>query len=296
MAAWVRAKVEQGSNGGARWEQAARPLPAVLRPWVTKCAGYGEWAGEPIARREVPLPRVVVILEIDTPIRLHDPADEAKLTTFRGGFVAGLDDRSTLTTHDGIQRGIQIDLAPTAARRCFDRPMSELLGQVVPLVDLLPRAERHLCERLAELRDWDARLEVVEALLAQRITACRADTRVAEWATRRIEACGGALDLNMLARELGYSSKHVISLFHEHVGMTPKRFARVVRFDRLARHLRRGGAGSWAELAARFGWFDQAHLSNDVKRMTRGSPSELRKLLAGPAGVNFFQDAPGDAA
>ncbi|HKO49663.1 MAG TPA: helix-turn-helix domain-containing protein [Polyangiaceae bacterium] len=296
MVVSARAKVERGSSGTARWELAARPLPAVLRPWVTKCDGYGEWSGAPVARREIPMPRVVVILEFDTPIGLHDPADEAKRTTFKGGFVAGLDDRSTLTTHDGIQRGIQIDLTPTAARRCFDRPMSELLGQVVPLVELLPRAERHLCERLAALPDWDARLEIVEALLAERITACRADTRVAEWATRRIEACGGGLDLNTLARELGYSPKHVISLFHEHVGMTPKRFARVVRFDRLARHLRSGGTGSWAELAARFGWFDQAHLSNDVKRMTRGSPSELRELLAGPAGVNFFQDASGNAA
>lgn len=246
-------------------------------------------------RRELPLPRVVMILEIDTPIGLHDPADEAKVRTFKGGFVAGLDDRSTLTTHAGVQRGMQIDLTPTAARRCFDLPMSELLGQAVPLVDLLPRSERYLCERLAGLPDWDARLEVVESMLAQRITACRADTRIAEWAWRRIEACGGALDLKTLARELGYSSKHVISLFHEHVGMTPKRFARVVRFDRLARHLRSGGAGSWAELAARFGWFDQAHLSNDVKRMTRGSPSELRELLGGPAEVHFFQDAAGDA-
>jgi AraC-like DNA-binding protein len=287
----ARAKVEQGSNGGVRWEMAARPLPAVLRPWVTKCDGYGEWAGEPVARREVPGPRVVVILEIGAPIRVHDPIDEGKLTTFTGGFVAGLDDRSTLTTHDGVQRGIQIDLTPTAARRCFDRPMSELLGRVVSLVDLLPRSERHLCERLAELGDWDARLEVVETLLAERITACRADTRVAEWATRRIEACGGALDLDALARELGYSSKHVISLFHEHVGMTPKRFARVVRFDRLVRHLRSGGAGSWAELAARFGWFDQAHLSNDVKRIVGVSPSKAREMLAGPAVVNFFQDA-----
>jgi AraC-like DNA-binding protein len=287
----ARAKVEQGSDGGVRWERAARPLPAVLRPWVTQCDGYGEWAGEPVARLEMPGPRVVVILEIGAPIRVHDPADPAKLTTFAGGFVAGLDDRSTLTTHDGIQRGIQIDLTPTAARRCFDRPMSELRGQVVPLVDLLPRSERHLCERLAALGDWDARLEAVESLLAERITACRADTRLAEWATRRIEACGGALDLDTLARELGYSSKHVISLFHEHVGMTPKRFARVVRFDRLVRHLRGGGAGSWAELAARFGWFDQAHLSNDVKRIVGVSPSEAREKLAGPVGVNFVQDA-----
>src|SRR6478736_1537 len=296
MAASVRAKVEQGSSGGAHWELAVRPLPAALRPWVSKCAGYGEWAGAPVVRREMPLPRVVVILEIDTPIRVHHSADEAKASSFNGGFVAGLDDRSTLTTHDGIQRGIQIDLTPTGARRCFDLPMSELHGQVVSLVDLLPRAERPLCERRAECRDWDARRALGEGLMGQRITACRADTRVAEWAIRRIEAGGGALDLKTLARELGYSPKHVISLFHEHVGMTPKRFARVVRFDRLARYLRSGGTGSWAELAARFGWFDQAHLSNDVKRMTRGSPSRLRELVAGPAAVNFFQDASGDPA
>ena len=44
-----RAKVEQASNGGARWELATRPLPAVLVPWVSKCAGYGEWAGRCLA-------------------------------------------------------------------------------------------------------------------------------------------------------------------------------------------------------------------------------------------------------
>ncbi len=196
----VRAHLERGSSGNVRWELAARPLPAVLRPWVSKCAGYGEWAPETIVRRELPLPRVVLILELDTPIRVHDPADEAKASSFKGGFVVGLDDRSTLTAHDGVQRGIQIDLTPVAARRCFDLPLSELLGQVVPLVELLPRGERHTCEQLATLPDWDARLEHVETLLARRITACRADTRVAEWATRRIEACGGTLDLSTLAR------------------------------------------------------------------------------------------------
>jgi AraC-like DNA-binding protein len=88
----------------------------------------------------------------------------------------------------------------------------------------------------------------------------------------------------------------VIALFHEHVGMTPKRFARIVRFDRLVRHLRGGGEGSWAELAARFGWFDQSHLANDVKRIVGVPPSQARELLTGPPGVNSFQDEAGSAA
>jgi AraC-like DNA-binding protein len=113
---------------------------------------------------------------------------------------------------------------------------------------------------------------------------------------RRIESCGGGLDLRTLARELGYSQKHVIALFHEHVGMTPKRFARILRFDRLVRHLRSGGQGSWAELAARFGWFDQSHLANDVKRIVGVPPSQARELLGGPAGVSSFQDEAGSAA
>ena len=126
MVVSVRAKVERGSSGAARWELAARPLPAVLRPWVTKCDGYGEWAGAPVARREVPMPRVVVILELDAPIGVHDPADEARRTTFKGGFVAGLDDRSTLTTHDGIQRGMsRLDSGTSTSFHPDDEPEAE---------------------------------------------------------------------------------------------------------------------------------------------------------------------------
>src|SRR5688572_26941152 len=106
MAPARRARIEQFESPGTSWEMAARPLPAVLRPWVTKCEGYAEDAGQPVARREMPGPRIVLIIEIGAPIRVHDPADERRARTFSGGFVAGLDERSTLTAHAGAQRGI----------------------------------------------------------------------------------------------------------------------------------------------------------------------------------------------
>jgi AraC-like DNA-binding protein len=275
-----RATVRRFDNQGVRLEMAARPRPDALRPWVQKCAGYVETATGPLARTELPGPSVVVIIELGPPLRLHDPVDSSRAVCFAGGFAAGLDERPTLTTHDGFQAGVQVNLSPVAARRFFDLPMSELTGRTVSLRDLLPREHATLAERLAELADWDARLDVVEALLARRIAASPARTDVVTWACDRIERAP-AVELKTLARELGYSQKHVIDLFRQHVGMPPKQFSRIVRFDRLVQHLRGGGRGSWAELAARFGWYDQAHLSSDVKRITGVPPSRARALLLG---------------
>jgi hypothetical protein len=54
-------------------------------------------------------------------------------------------------------------------------------------------------------------------------------------------------------------------------------------------------AEPWAELAARFGWFDQAHLANDLKRIVGMPASQARSAIVGPAAdVNFFQDPGSD--
>ena len=181
---------------------AARPTPDVLRPWVRQCCGYVETATGPVARTELPKPAVIVIIEIGPPLRLHEHLDPSRATHFPGGFVAGLDERPTLTTHDGFQTGVQLSLSPIAARRFFDVPMSELAGRTVSLRDPLPWEERTLAERLAELPDWDARLDAVEALLARRIAASPARTDIVAWACDRIERTP-AVELKTLAREVG---------------------------------------------------------------------------------------------
>ena len=99
------------------------------------------------------------------------------------------------------------------------------------------------------------------------------------WAYREIERHGGAIDVRGLARELGYSQKHVIALFRDHVGLPPKLLARIVRFDRLMTHLRGGGTGTWADLAATFGYYDQSHLVRDVRQFTGSTPTAARASL-----------------
>ena len=174
---------------------------------------------------------------------------------------------------------------PIGARLFFGVPMTELTGRVVALRDLLPKEHANLAERLEGLPSWDARFDLVEQILGERIAAESLQIKVVSWAFRRIEGCGGAIDVGALAREMGYSPKHVIDLFREHVGVAPKLLARIVRFDRLIQHLKADASRPWAEVAIEAGYYDQAHLARDVKQFGGTTPTSVRAALIDLAGL-----------
>src|SRR4051794_39200912 len=124
-------RIERGSSPGASWEIATRPPPPELSRFVSTITGYDERTVTPLARHELPGPKVTVIFELGRDLRVDGVR--------HGGFVAGLDRKATLTEHDGCQSGFQIDLTPTAARRLFRVDLDELAFRVVPLADILPR-------------------------------------------------------------------------------------------------------------------------------------------------------------
>ena len=279
------AQILRGELGGSRWELAVRAPSARLAAYTGSLMGYDERTPGPLRRRELPGPRVVLIFEIGPPIRVASHDDPQRGERFTGGFAAGLHDGHTMCHHDGHQRGIQVDLTPLGARRLFGMPMSELTSRVVSLRDLLPREHAHLCEQLAERKTWDARLDLVEDVLATRIEACSIDLRIASWALRRIEERGGAVDIRALARELGYSHEHVIRTFRDHVGIPPKLFARIVRFDRLVQRIKEGGDVRWPSLAQDLGYYDQSHLVLDVKQFTGVTPTQARGEIVDLAAI-----------
>jgi AraC-like DNA-binding protein len=275
----ARARVVRGALDGAHWEVATRPVEGALAPYVHEFAGYEETRDGALRRKELPRPRVVLILELGPRLAVGRAAPGSKAQRYAGGFVAGLDDAPTLTEHAGFQRGVEVNLTPIGARLFFGLPMSELAGRVVALPDLLPPEERDLAARLGELATWDARFDHLERVLRRRIAAARADTAVVAWALRAIEAGGGDVNITALARSLGYSPKHTIRLFREHAGVPPKLFARLVRFDRLVQRLKAGTPASWARLAGELGYYDQAHLARDVKQFAGTTPTGVKALL-----------------
>lgn len=98
-------------------------------------------------------------------------------------------------------------------------------------------------------------------------------------AVAALEASGGALRVETLADSLGVSRQYLAAQFRDHVGLSPKLFARICRF-RSARAAALASASSqacqrghdWATLALDNGYFDQSHLIRDFQDFTGASP------------------------
>lgn len=266
------------------WVKAEPAKP--LRPWlVGGYTGYVESSRDRVRRRELPFPGVPLIVSFGDEIAVSGPGGVSSRPHLVS-FLAGLSDGPAITEHGGRQAGIQVNLTPLAAYRLLRMPMSELTNQVVGLDDLVGGVGVEFGERLAELSSWPARFELLNAELGRRLEQGPPVSPDTAWAYRELSQCDGDMRIAELSSRIGCSRRHLASRFRQQVGMTPKAFARILRFHRVVRAVREGVSGGWADMAADAGYYDQPHLNREFLALAGVTPAGHRQaLLPGGAGV-----------
>ena len=268
------------------WEMWSRDAAPALRPHVIGYAGYREWGSEGFRRLETPSGEVHVILSFGPRIR----ADGELVRS----FVAAPHTRPAIVESFEEQHCVEIRLTPLGAHLVLGVPLDELADRTTPVEDVWD--EHRLIDRLQDLPTWDARFDLLDRVLAERLATARppAPEVVGAWA--RLVASHGAVPVGRLVRDSGWSRRHFAKRFAAQVGLTPKTFARVLRFDRAKARLEEPFT-SLAEVALDCGYYDQAHFNRDFRAFAGCTPTQLldRRLPAGYA-VTSVQDAKGEAA
>lgn len=118
-------------------------------------------------------------------------------------------------------------------------------------------------------------LSALEALAETALDAPDSVRRLA----RFIHETDGASPLNKA--DLGVSAKHAAMMFRRVVGCSPKYFAQTVRINRVLAALSQGDSGTLADIAARFGFFDQSHLVRSVRQFHKRTPSSFTEPVEG---------------
>lgn len=275
------------------WEMVSQAAAPRLRRHVLGYCGYEEETVGFTRRRELPSGEVVLIIGFGPTLETNYPQRAPDHTSTHRSFVAGVHETHCLVTTPGNQAGIQLNLTPLGAHLLLGLPMHELTNRVVELDDLLGADGELLVERLHDAPDWQARFAILDDVLVRRLDAARPASPDVAWAWRRLVETGGRLPVGELCEELGCSRKHMLRRFNEQIGVAPKTFARVLRFQRAVHMLghRDGvswvdahelGAGrrmSWGEIALECGYFDQAHMNRDFRQFAGASPGELAASL-----------------
>jgi AraC-like DNA-binding protein len=209
--------------------------------------------------------------------------------------AAGLDTRPARIEHQGRQAGLQLDLTPAGSRALFGVPAAALAACAVHLEEVLGPAATELAERLTAAGGWPARLQVLDDVLLTVLGRRGAAVRSAQdtppevdLAWRRIVASGGAVPVEQLAREVGWSRRHLSERMRRETGLPPKALARLVRFEGVRRELALPVRPPLAQLALKCGYADQAHMTREFTDLAGCSPlrwlaeEELPLLQDGP--------------
>lgn len=153
----------------------------------------------------------------------------------------------------------------------FGPPAGDLVEPVIGLDALWGRPGQQVRERLLDQPGPVAMLGEMERILLEHVVRpLQSDPALAAAAT----ALDGGSPVHRVVDLVGTTSSTLARRFRHGIGLGPKTFARIRRLQRVLGAC--GPGADWAELAARHGFFDQAHLINDFRELTGLTPTAYR--------------------
>ena len=214
---------------------------------------------------------LVVNLKHDE-IHIHDPEQPERYRRFSGAVFSGTYSRSFVCNalqHEAIM-GVHFKLG--GAFPFLDTKLSELTNAHANLGDLWGRPGLELRERLCTVTIPRQRFRIMENALRARLHDTIASDIQLKFALERFCNGGTGASIRDVARELSLSQRRFIQMFSSQVGLTPKLFCRILRFQRARVLAEKHEAPDWAELAATCGYFDQSHLIKDFQEFSGSTP------------------------
>lgn len=211
----------------------------------------------------------------DHPLRLLDDVDGASGHTIGHAVVGGARASFYVREVANPAWSVGAQLGPGAAELLFGMPAGKLADRHIPLDDLWGRSAERVREQLFEARHPERQLDLLESLLAARLPTVRGLHPAVAQALAQFRT---APDVRAAVDATGYSHRRFTALFREGVGMTPKRFCRVLRFQRVLGRVAEDPTAAWADLALDAGYSDQSHFNREFREFAGITPGEYRSV------------------
>jgi AraC-like DNA-binding protein len=210
-------------------------------------------------------------------LRICDPWQPATSARFSGAIVSR--PSATPFVSDAAQEAsiLGVNIRIGGAFALFGPAAVEPGGTHLNLADVWGPRTADLQERLAGAATPRQRVELLERALLARLARRRAHHPAVRVGLGRLGCPGGRT--REVARAAGLGERRFGELFKSEIGIGPKAFGRIRRFQGAFARVRQGDTPDWARLAADSGYFDQSHMIRDFVEFSGLSPARYLRWL-----------------
>jgi AraC-like DNA-binding protein len=238
--------------------------------------------------RVFPNGQLEIIIHLGEPYRLVEGEKaEPCATACIGGIQLG---PMVVEALPGPNRVLGVRLTPAGAYALLARPLYELNGLTVDLRDVAGRAAGVLAERCHDAGSAEDCLRIAERWVSERVARSPGVDPPIAWTAAQIERRGGAVSIAELRERTGLTRTRLATGFREQIGVAPKLYARILRFQR-ALALVGEGAASLADVALAAGYYDQPHMNADFRELSGMAPRDFLAAHRYPGSVSLAETA-----
>lgn len=235
-------------------------------------------SGVPSSRERVyPDGAMVLVIHLNRPASTFFVDNEP--VSVRVPMLAGPWSRSFQVDPSTSTSVIGVNFRPGACRMFFPVAAHELHNADIALSELYPSEADSLLNEVCSVNGEQA-LFAVERYLTRKLARATPTHPAVRHALEQLSREGGLHRVRRIQSDTGLSHTRFIQLFREHVGLTPKLFCRVQRFQELLHRIEKGLPVNWAGLASDCGYYDQAHLIRDFRAFAGITPVEYTRVDA----------------
>lgn len=254
-----------------RFLRPAAGLEEVVRFYVQREArAGGADLVHPVPARAAPMLEFI----FSDPFEIHWCERPLIETTPRPVIIGLQTHRRVRLVTKGTLESFCIVFQPAGLFRLFHLPLNEFTDRDFDAHSVLGPSVSHLQERLGACRFFEARAQIINAFLFRLcLSRPRADSVSA--AANQILLHHGRVQIGGLAAQIGLSPRQFERRFTQEIGVRPKRYARIARFEAALDIKARAGQNSWTEVAHELGYHDQMHLVHDFEQFSGETPTNL---------------------
>jgi AraC-like DNA-binding protein len=246
---------------------------APLAAFVDNLWLYEGYEGEHSNERILPTGTIELVINLrENELRIYDAEQPNRCSRFSGAIVSGAYGKGFVSDTEEEAFLIGVHFKPGGAFPFLGLPAGDLADTHVDLETLGGQSAPKLRERLCEASTAADRFQLVQqALISHLFRPMEHHYAVAA----ALEALDQRSDVTVrdVARNVGLSQRRFIQIFKSEVGVTPKLFSRVRRFQRARAFIEQKDTSDWTNIAMECGYFDQSHLIREFQEFSGTSPA-----------------------